>query len=249
MLAIPPPFADSEIDRIIIKAVNKGKRRDETVLTNWKAWIPYHRTWIQCTDIETSLSQNVVTALNAVFCACSTTERELLQLFRPKHLMIPTRNTDPKPNETVCSHTSVDLQEIFEKLFRIRAQARGELAPTERQLIKDYRGMQWRHLLLPMSTKSLELERKASSKLAQLRSRSMAIDLCLNLTDRLLPQKIETHDVVLFPMFVAHLGSGKDHSDRYLLIDLTTGKEDAALTKLCQTDDNFKSSLELALSR
>jgi hypothetical protein len=246
MLAVLPRFSDFDIDRTIAKLANRAKHRDETVLGIWKIWMPYHRIRILCQNVDSSTPQTALTALNAVLCGYATTELELLQLFRPKHLENPLKKIDPKAEEITCAHPVVDLDDVLGRLFRLRAQAREKLGQAEGQLVRDYRNMQLRYLLLPMSTKSLEREKQVSSKLAELQSTLLAINICLNLEDRLLPQKIEADDVIYFPMAVVQLKQ-KDDLGRYALIDLTTGKQDSALTRLCEMNSNFKSGLELAL--
>jgi hypothetical protein len=207
--------------------------------------MPYHRLCIRCDDTDTSTPHMVVTALNAVFCG-NASERELLLLFRPKHLEKPLENIVSKVNEIILPHPSANLDEIVGGLLRRRAQVQDELVETEQRQVKRYRNMQWRYLLLPMSTRSLELEKQASSKFAKLQSTSFAIDICLNIARGLLPRRIEAHDVLYVPIAVVQLKQKCDLT-RYLLIDLTTGKEDSALTKLCETVDHFKSELERAL--
>jgi len=243
-----PPFADdmAEVNRTVERAVVKARRPDETVLRIWKVLMPYHRIWITCSDVETSKIDTVGTALNAVFCASAGTERELLQLFRPKHLDNPLEEIDPGPDEVVLPFPSADLNEILDKLIKIRTEAQDKLWQIEAELVKRYRRMQWLYLFLPTSTGTLERQGKASAKLAELRSTSLAVDLCLNLTRKLLPQKVERHDVFYAPMAVVLL-KREGGSGRYVLIDLTTGKLDGALTDLCELNDDFKSALELAL--
>ncbi len=246
MLAVLPRFSDFDIDRSIAKLANRAKHRDETVLAIWKVWMPYHRIRILCQNVESSTPQTTLTVLNAVFCGYATTELDLLQLFRPKHLEKPLKKIDAKTDEIICGHPAVDLDDILGKLFRLRAQAREKLGQTEGQLMKAYRSIQWRYILLPISTKSLEREKQTSSKLAELQSTLLAINICLNLADRLLPQKIEADDLVYIPMAVVQLKQ-RDGAARYALIDLTTGKQDTALTKLCENSSDFKSGLEMAL--
>jgi hypothetical protein len=208
--------------------------------------MPYHRLQIRCDDTDTSTSHIAVTALNALFCGIAT-ERELMQLFRPKHLEKPLENIEPEANEIVCRHSEVDLDQVVGRLLCRRAEIQIELAETRQQLSKRYRNMQWRYLLLPTSTRSIEKEKQASSKFAELQSTLLSIDICLNVARGLVPQRVEAHDIVYIPMAVVQLKQ-KD-STRDLLIDLATGKEDFALTKLCETLDDFKSELARVLPR
>lgn len=248
MIVVPPKTHEpTEINKVVRKATSRAKRRDEAVLVTWNAWMPYHRIRITCSNMDGSRTEKVTTALNAMFCASATTERELLQLFRPKHLDSPLKEMDPEPTEVVCPHPEVDLNAIVDKLVKIREQARGQISRIEGQLIRSYRRMQWQHLILPTTSSSLQREREASAKLAELQSASLAVDICLNLTRVLLPQAVEGHDIFYAPMAVVQLGQGENGLGRHVLIDLTTGKVDAALTNLCELNDEFKSSLELAL--
>jgi len=247
LAALPTTGKLDRVDKMLTKAMSRAKGRDEIVLATWKVWMPHHRIWISCSDTETSKTENVATALNAVFCASAATERELLQLFRPKYLDRPLKEIDPEPTEVVCPYPKVDLKAIVEKLIKTREEARGQLSLIEPQLVGRYRRMQWQYLFLPTSTSSLEREREASAKLAELQSRSLAVEICLNLTRKLLPQGVERQDIFYAPIVVVHLKQEKDGISRFVLIDLTTGKVDAALTKLCELNDEFKSRLELAL--
>jgi hypothetical protein len=117
------------------------------------------------------------------------------------------------------------------------------------QLANEYRKMQWQHLFLPRSTHSLQREEQTSARLAELQSRSLAVDICLNLTDSLIPQNIGEHDVLYIPMAVVHVKEGENDSGHHILIDLTTGRLDNALTGLCEANEDFKSRLAMALQR
>jgi hypothetical protein len=244
MLAVLPRFTESNVEKAITKVASRVMHRNETILRTWSIWMPYHRLCVRCDDTDTSTPRMAMTVLNAVFCGIAT-ERELMQLFRPKHLEKPLENTDPEVNEIACAYAAVDLDQIVGTLIRGRAQVQVELAETKQQLSKDHRNMQWRYLLLPTSTRCLEREKQTSSKFAELQSTLLSIDICLNLARGLVPQRVEAHDIVYIPMAVVQLKQ-EDGLTRYLLIDLTTGKEDSALTKLCETVDNFKSELERA---
>jgi hypothetical protein len=49
------------------------------------------------------------------------------------------------------------------------------------------------------------------------------------------------------PMAVVHVKEGENDSSHHILIDLTTGRLDAALTGLCEANEDFKSRLATAL--
>jgi hypothetical protein len=247
LVALPTADKSRDIDGIVAKATKKVKRREETTRSSWKVWMPYHRIWISCSHIYTSRPAEVTTALNALFCASAKTERELVQLFRPRHLERNLKESDPEASEVVLSHRPVDLNSIVEKLVKMREGARGQVPQAERQLAGRYRRMQWLHLLLPTPTSSLESEQEFSSKLAELRSRSLAVDICLNLTRSLVPGKVERHDIFYAPMAIVHFEDDEKGSDRYLLVDLLSGKPDSALTSLCEQNADFKYSLKAAL--
>lgn len=243
MLAVPPRIHESaEIEQMAMKATRSAKHHNETVLATWKAWIPYHRIWIACSHIEDSRPDKVVTALNAVFCVCTKTERELLQIFRPRHLERPVVEIAPDSTELVCPYPAADLNAIMDGLIKIRAEIRDQLSQIEPQLVKADRRIQLSYLLLPTPTGYLERQRTISAKFAELQSRSMAIDLCLNLTSSLLPIRVEGHDIVYIPMFLAQLRESGHDTDRYVLVDLATGKLDSALTSLCELE-GFRSQL------
>jgi hypothetical protein len=248
LVALPRVHKPAEVDKMVVKATSKAKHRNETAVASWKVWMPYHRIWIACSYIDESREETVATALNAMFCASARTERELLQLFRPKHLDKPLEEIVTGPDEIVLPYPSADLNKILDKLIKTRTEARDRLSQIETELVKTYRRMQWRYLLLPTSTGTLEREGKASAKFAELQSTSLAVDICLNLTTELLPRKVERLDVFYAPMAVVLL-KRDDGTGRYVLIDLTTGKVDDALTNLCELNDDFKSRLELVLGR
>jgi len=247
LVVLPITHESSEIETIVAKVTNKARRRDEIIRSTWNVWMPYHRIWIKCLNIDTSRSERVVTALNAAFCTSTRTDSELLQLFRPRHLNKPLKEIDPDPTEIICAHPAVDLEALLQRLIKIRIDAIDQLSEIEPQLVKAYRRMQWQYLFLPTTTGSLQREREASAKLAELQSRLLAVEVCLNLTGSLIPQNIEEHDVFYAPMAVVHLKLMENTSSRYVLVDLTTGKADLALTNLCELNDDFKSRLELAL--
>ncbi len=237
----------TEVDGIVTKVTRKARRREESAESTWKVWMPYHRIWISCTQIDAQNPVRVVTALNAFFCPLARTERELLQLFRPRHLKYPLGEIAAEPADVICPHPEVDLSAILENLAKIRAEARHQMSPIESELVKGYRKMQWQHLFLPISTRSLEREGQASVKLAELQSRSLAVDICLNLTESLVPQNVAEHDIFYIPMAVVQFKRMENGSGRYVLIDLVTGKCDAALTDLCGQNEEFNSRLGLAL--
>jgi len=248
MLAVPPKTRESaEIDKIVAKVARKEKRHDETVLTTWKVWMPYHRIWIACSPVEDSRPERIVTALNAVFCVCTKTERELLQIFRPRHLERPLMETYPDSTELVCPHPEADLNGIIGGLIKTRAEIQDQLSQIEPQQAKTDRKMQWEHLILPIPTSYLKRQQATSTKSVELRSRSMAIDLCLNLTRSLQPTRIEEHDIIYIPMSVAQLKENANNKDRYVLVDLATWKLDSALTSLCELEASFKSQLSSTL--
>jgi hypothetical protein len=248
MLVVPPTAQKpAEIDRIIAKITGKVKHHNEIAQSIRRVWMPYHRIWISCTQTDTASPVHVVTGLNAFFCPSAKTERELLQLFRPKHLEKSLKKTAAEPTDIICPHPGVDLNVILEKLVKIRTEARDKAAQIESQLVKGYRRMQWRYLVLPTSTTSLERERQTSAKLAELQSRSLAVDICLNLTEALIPRNVVEHDIFYIPMAVVQFRQGRNGSGRYVLIDLATGKLDGALTDLCELNEEFNSRLGLAL--
>ena len=246
LAALPTSDKLGGVDRILTKVTSRAKRRDEIVLTTWKVWMPYHRIWVSCSDTDTSKTEKVATALNAMFCASAATERELLQLFRPKHLDRPLEEIDPEPTEVVCPYPKVDLKAIVEKLIKIHTEARDQLSEIEPQLVRSYRRMQWRYLFLPTTTGQIQREMETSTKVAELRSRCLAVEACLNMESSFAPLKVEDHDIFYIPMTVAFVG-GSMNTTRYLLVDLTTGKVDAALTNLCELNEDFKTQLELSL--
>jgi hypothetical protein len=237
----------TDIDKIVAKVTKKVKRREETTQSSWKVWMPYYRIWISCSHLYASRIAEVATALNALFCTAATSERELVQLFRPRHLERHLRDLEPETSEVVLPHRPVDVNSIVEKLIKIREEARDQLPQAQRKLAGKYRRMQWLHLLLPTPTSSLESEEQVSAKLAELRSRSLAVDICLNLTSSLVPVKVERHDIFYAPMAVVHFEHSEKDSDRYLLVDLLSGKPDSALTSLCEQNSDFKSRLASAL--
>ena len=248
MLVVPQRTRESaEIDNTLTKVTKKEKRRNESVLATWKVWMPYHRIWITCSDIEDSRPEKAVTALNALFCVYTKTERELLQIFRPRHLERPLVEIDPDSTELVCSHPEADLNAIIGGLIKTRAEMQNQLSQIEPEQAKTDRRMRWEHLILPIPTSYLKRQRATSAKSAELRSRSMAIDLCLNITPSLLPTKIDEHDIIYIPMSVAQLRERASKVDRYVLVDLATWKLDSALTSLCELEGSFRSQLASAL--
>lgn len=236
-----------EADKIVAKVTRKARHRDEFAESNWKIWMPYHRIWISCTQTDVQSPVRVVTALNAFFSPLARTERELLQLFRPRHLQHPLGEATTEPTDIICPHAEVDLNAILENLVKIRVDARHQISQIEPELVKEYRKIQRWHLFLPMSTRSLEREGQTSAKLAELQSRSLAVDICLNLTAPLVPQNVVEHDIFYIPMAVVQFRQRDNGSGRYVLIDFVTGKLDDALTDLCNLNEEFASSLELAL--
>jgi len=249
LVVLPTTRKDAEIDRAITNSIARVKRRNQTLLATWRAWMPYHRIRISCSNLDTSRIESVATALNAVFCASAKNEGELLQLFRPKHLELPLKEIEAEIGEVVFPHPEVDLNAIVDRLVKVRGEARSLLSQIERQLINVYRAMQWRHLFLPTPTSTLERETEASGKLAELRSLLLAVDICLNLTRNLLPRKVEGHDVFYAPMAVFQLRESGIKTARYVLVDLTTRKIDETFTNLCSQDDDFRSDLELGLGK
>jgi hypothetical protein len=247
-MLVVEPIADTATDKAVSKVTKRVRQRGDGLIDMWKVWMPYHKIQILCLESSTSSPREVTTALNAVFCA-DATEQELLQLFRPKHLEKPLRDQNPKADEIVLCYPRIDLQATIARLTRARAQARDGIAETQPQLVKGYRSMQWRNLLFPMSTRSIEKEKKASSKLAELQSIVLAIDICLNLEQDLVPQDTIDQGLVYIPMVVVLQRQGIDGTGRYLFIDLATGREDIALNRLCETSGNFASSLEVVLGR
>jgi hypothetical protein len=236
-----------EVDRIVAKVTRKARHRNEFAESTWKVWMPYHRIWISCTRIDAQSPVRVVTALNAFFCPLARTERELLQLFRPRHLKHPLGEIVTESTDIICPRPEVDLNAILENLVKIRADARHQISQIEPELVKEYRKIQRWHLLLPMSTRSLEHEGQTSAKLAELKSRSLAVDICLDLTETLVPQNVVEHDIFYIPMAVVQFRQRENGSARYVLIDLATRKLDGALTDLCKLNEEFAARLGLAL--
>jgi hypothetical protein len=128
----------------------------------------------------------------------------------------------------------------------MRAEAKDQLAQIKRQHVNEYRKMQWQHLFLPRSAHSLHREEETSARLAELQSRSLAVEICLNLTASLVPQNIGEHDVFYIPMAVVDV-KGENGSSHHVLVDLALGRLDAALIDLCETNEDFKSRLATAL--
>jgi len=237
----------TEVDGIVTKMPRKARRREESAESTWKVWMPYHRIWISCTQIDAQNPARVVTALDAFFCPLARTERELLQLFRPRHLKYRLGEIAAEPADVICPHPKVDLSAILENLTKIRTEARHQISPIESELFKGYRKMQWRYLFLPISTRSLEREGQGSAKFAELQSRSFAVDICLNLTESLIPQNVVEHDIFYIPMAVIRFKQRENGPGRHVLVDLATEKVDGALTDLCELNEDFNSRLGLTL--
>jgi len=236
-----------EVDRVVAKAVRKAKRRDKSVLGVWKVLMPYHRILIACSDKETSKPEKVATALNAMFCTYAANELELLQLFRPKHLERPLVEDEPGHTDVVLPYPRVDLNAMLDKLVKIRADTLNQISQIKPQMVKTYRRMQWQSLFLPTSTGSLQREGEVSAKHAQLQAMKFAIDMCLNLTDRLVPEKLERHDVFYAPMAVIRFTESGHETAGHVLVDLTTQKVDEAFTNLCDQNHDYAFGLEQAL--
>jgi hypothetical protein len=138
MLVVPPTAQKStEINRIIAKVTGKAKHPNETVQSTRKTWMPHYRIRISCTDTRRSEPARVVTALNAFFCTAAKTERELLQLFRPRHLEKPLKETNAEPSELICPHSEADLSTILDGLLTMRAEAKDQLAQIKRQHVNE----------------------------------------------------------------------------------------------------------------
>lgn len=247
LVVLPTAQRATEIDGTVSKITKKAKRENEVTQSVRNVWMPYHRIWIKCTDIRTSLPTRVVTALNALFCSSTENERELLQLFRPRHLERSIKEMDAGPEEVVLPYPEAELETILNRLARMRTEAQDHAEQIKRELAGQYRKPSWQRLLFPRSTLSLQREEQTSARLAELHSRSLAIDICLNLTSKLAPQNIEDHDVLYIPMAVVPLKEEESNSGRHILIDLTTGKLDVALTGLCEANEEFSSRLAMAL--
>lgn len=252
----PSEFGEKDVQKFMRKTIGKSslfrKKTLENVICEKMVWMPYHQIQF---DYKRSQRDSIQrygetgrgqTALNAMFCGCAKSERELFMLFRPNYLKYKVIKHSPRPEEIVGPIFHMDFGRVLGGFVKTLNEVEDELAELRSELQKSRLRLRRYRIIMP-AIWGLKDERKLSEKLAKLSAAKNTLSMCLNVNEAMKSIEITDNSIFHYPTLVATLKNKADEVERYLIMNLAdsglTGKHlsyDKGLTKLCDKNTGCK---------
>ncbi len=245
----PSKFKEEHIQNLVHKMIKKTglfrKKPLEDITRKSMVWMPYYRIRFNYRRSEKNVIQTYgetgrsETALNAMFCGCAKSEKELFTLFRPNYLKYEIIRHSPQSEEIVGSTVHTDFEEILRGFLRHLDEVKDELNEFRPELSKIRVRLSRYSKIFP--TKDLiDKEKKLSEKVARLDATKNILDSCLNINEDATSIKVLGHNVFYYPTLVVTLKHTENRAERYLIINLVESglirkhlSYDKGLMKLC----------------
>jgi len=216
------------------------KKPSEYTLRENMVWMPYHRIRFDYKRSERDLIQRYgETALNAMFCGCAKSERELFMLFRPNYLKYELTKHSPRSEEIVGPSFHTGLEGILASFVKRIIELKDELTELRSELQKSRVRISRSRMIIP-GTWGLKNEKPLSEKVAKLSATKNILSMCLNVEKEVHSIKVTGNSIFYYPTLVATLENKADEPDRYLIVNLVKSglpskhlSHDKALTELC----------------
>jgi len=179
------------------------------------------------------------TALNAMFCGCVKSEKELFTLFRPNYLKHKIIRHSPQSEEIVGSTAYTDFEEVLGGFLKRLNEVKDEINEFRPELNKIRARLSRYSKIWPMKDLS-DKEKKLSEKVARLEALRNVLNMCLNINEDVRSIEVLGHDVFYYPTLVVTLKHKENRAERYFIMNLVESglirkhlRYDKGLTELC----------------
>jgi len=228
------------------------KKHLDDIVRESMVWMPYHRIQFDCTRSEGDLVQKYgekgrgETALNAMFCGCVKSERELFMLFRPNYLKHKVTKHSLQSEEIVGPTFNTDFDGVLGGFLKRLNEVKDELNEVTSELRKSRVRTSRFRMIVPVMW-DLKKERTLSEKVAKLRATKIILSMCLNVDEDINSIEVTGSNIFYYPISVVTLKNKEDGTERYLIVNLVesglTVKRlscDKGLTELCDKNGGCK---------
>jgi len=225
----PSKFKEEHVQNLVHKMMKKTglfrKKPLEDIIRKSIVWMPYYRIQFNYRRSEKNLIQRYgetgrsETVLNAMFCGCVKSEKELFTLFRPNYLKYKTIKHPPQPEEIVGSTAHTDFEEVLAGFLKRLNEVKDELNEFRPELNKIRARLSRYSKILPMKD-LIDKEKKLSEKVARLDATKNILGICLNINEDARSIKVLGHNVFYYPTLVVTLKHIENRAERYLIMNL-----------------------------
>ena len=231
------------------------KKLLEDIIRKSMIWMPYYRIQFNYRRSEKNLIQRYgetgrsETVLNAMFCGCVKSEKELFTLFRPNYLKYEIIRHSPQSEEIVGSTVHTDFEGILGSFLKRLNEVKDELNEFRPELSRIRTRLSRYSKILPMKD-LIDKERKLSEKVARLEALRNVLNMCLNVNEDVRSIEVRGHDVFFYPILVVTLKHKENRVERYFIVNLVESgtirkhlSYDKGLTELCNKNSGCKETV------
>ncbi|MEX2738487.1 MAG: hypothetical protein Q6356_005400 [Candidatus Wukongarchaeota archaeon] len=255
----PSKFKEEHVQNLVQKMMKKTgffrKKPLEDIIHKNMVWMPYYRIQFNYRRSEKNLIQRYgetgrsETVLNAMFCGCVKSEKELITLFRPNYLKHKIARHSPQSEEIVGSTFNIDFEGVLGSFLKRLKEVKDELNEFRPELSKIRKRLSRYSKILPMKD-LIDKERKLSEKVARLEALRNVLNMCLNVNEDVRSIEVRGHDVFFYPILVVTLKHKENRVERYFIVDLVEKGSirkhlsyDKGLTELCNKNSGCKETV------
>jgi hypothetical protein len=265
LLSVIPPakFKEEHIQKLVHKMMKKRglfrKKPLEDIIRKSMVWMPYYRIQFSYRRSEKDLIQRYgetgrsETALNAMFCGCVKSEKELFMLFRPNYLEYKITRHSPQSGEIVGSTVNINFERVLESFLKHLNEVKDELNEFRSELSKIRARIRRYSVILPMKGLS-DKEKKLSEKVARLDATKNILGMCLNINEDVKSIEVLDNDVFYYPTLVVTLKHKENRAERYFIVNLAESglirkhlSYDKGLTELCNKNSTCREVIASAV--
>ena len=255
----PSKFKEEHVQNLVHKMMKKTglfrKKPLEDIIRKSMVWMPYYRIQFNYRRSEKNLIQRFgetgrsETVLNAMFCGCVKSEKELFTLFRPNYLKGKIKKHSPLSKEIIGSTVHTDFNGILGGFLKHLDEVKDELKEFRPELSKIRARINRYSRIFPMKD-LLDKEKKLSEKVARLGALKNILYLCLNVNEDVKSIEVLGHDVFYYPTLVVTLKHKENGAERYFIVNLVESgtirkhlSYDKGLTELCNKNSGCKETV------
>lgn len=235
------------------------KKPLEDIIRKSMVWMPYYRIQFNYRRSEKNLIQRYgetgrsETALNAMFCGCVKSEKELFMLFRPNYLKHKKIKHSPQAEEIVGSTAYTDFEEVLEGFLKRLNEVKDEINEFRSELNKIRARLGRYSKIWPMKDLS-DKEKKLSEKVARFEALRNVLGMCLNINEDVRSIEVLGHDVFYYPTLVVTLKHKENGTERYFIVNLVESglirkhlSYDKGLMELCNKNSACREAIASAV--
>jgi len=266
LLSVIPPskFKEEHIQKLVHKMMKKRglfrKKPLEDIICKSMVWMPYYTIQFSYRRSEKDLIQRYgekgrsETALNAMFCGCVKSEKELFMLFRPNYFKYKKISHPPQSEEIVGSTAYTDFERVLGDFLKHLNEVKDELNEFRPELNKLRARIRKYSVILPMPRDLSDKEKKLSEKVAMLDATKNILGMCLNINEGVRSIKVLGNDVFYYPTLVVTLKHKENRAERYSIVNLVESglirkhlSYDKGLTELCNKNSTCREVIASAV--